>query len=165
MLFSVNVTTVVVTAGEAVTVNCSQTGYIRSQWRWRRNGINIPTSSSERVYTKLSARSKVGSFTGNTVDNHQSLFLHLWHSRVMDNGVYICVTETDAQNVFVDVQPPGRSSNCTHVCAHTTLYAQPYMLNLICSTLYDSAIADYGIMRQYHASHSSLILHRQCQVQ
>ena len=127
MLFSVNATTVVVTAGEAVTVNCSQTGYIRSQWRWRRNGINIPTSSSERVYTKLSARSKVGSFTGNTVDNHQSLFLHLWHSRVMDNGVYICVTETDAQNVVVDVQPPGRSSNCTHVCVHTTLYAQPYM--------------------------------------
>ena len=99
--------TVVVRAGEAVRVNCSQTGYIRTQWRWRRNGVDLPTAPSERVYTELSGRSKVGPATATTVDNHQSLFLHLRHARVMDNGEYTCVTETDTQTVTVDVQPPG----------------------------------------------------------
>ena len=95
VLFSVNMP-VVVRAGEAVRVNCSQTGYIRTQWRWRRNGVDLPTAPSERVYTELSGRSKVGpvtssTVTGTTVDNHQSLFLHLWHARVMDNGKYTCI--------------------------------------------------------------------------
>ena len=110
VLFSVNETTVMGTAGEAVRVNCSQTGYIRTQWRWRRNGVDLPTVPSERVYTELSGRSKVGTVRSNTVDNHQSLFLHLRHARVMDNGKYTCVTETDAQTVTVDVQPPGGTS-------------------------------------------------------
>ena len=110
VLFSVNMPTVVVRAGEAVRVNCSQTGYIRTQWRWRRNGVDLPTAPSERVYTELSGRSKVGTATANTVPNHQSLFLHLRHARVMDNGEYTCVTETDTQTVTVDVQPPGGTS-------------------------------------------------------
>ena len=111
VLFSVNETTVVVRAGEAVRVNCSQTGYIRhTQWRWRRNGVDLPTAPSERVYTELSGRSKVGGATATTVDNHQSLFLHLRHARVMDNGEYTCVTETGTQTVTVDVQPPGGTS-------------------------------------------------------
>ena len=121
VLFSVNMPTVVVRAGEAVRVNCSQTGYIRTQWRWRRNGVDLPTAPSERVYTELSGRSKVGTVTSNTVPNHQSLFLHLRHARVMDNGEYTCVTETDTQTVTVDVQPPGETiydismSICIHI--------------------------------------------------
>ena len=103
--------TVVVRAGEAVRVNCSQTGYIRTQWRWRRNGVNLPTTPSERVYTELSGRSKVGSVRSNSVPNHQSLFLHLRHAHVMDNGEYTCVTETDTQTVTVDVQPPGETTS------------------------------------------------------
>ena len=114
-----NVTTVMVTAGEAVRVNCSQTGYIRGQWRWRRNGSDISTGSNERVYSKLSARSKVGTVTGSTVDNHQSLFFHLRYARVMDNGEYTCVTETDTQTVTVDVQPPGGAS-INHMTANHT---------------------------------------------
>jgi len=102
--------TVVVRAGEAVRVNCSQTGYIRTQWMWRRNGVDLPTAPSERVYTELSGRSKVGTATATTVPNHQSLFLHLRHARVMDNGEYTCVTETDTQTVTMDVQPPGGTS-------------------------------------------------------
>ena len=133
VLFSVNETTVVVRAGEAVRVNCSQTGYIRTQWRWRRNGVDLPTAPSdrERVYTELSGRSKVGpvsssTVTGTTVDNHQSLFLHLRHARVMDNGKYTCITETDTQTVTVDVQPPGgnsihRNSYIT-ILGHLTIY-------------------------------------------
>ena len=72
--------------------------------------MDLPTAPSERVYTELSGRSKVGIATSNTVPNHQSLFLHLRHARVMDNGEYTCVTETDNQTVTVDVQPPGVTS-------------------------------------------------------
>ena len=112
--------TTVVTAGEAVRVNCSQTGYLRSQWRWRKNGVNLPTAPSERVYTELSARTKVGLNTGNTVNNHQSLFLHLQRARVMDRGEYTCVTETDTQIVTVNVQLPGEAS-IDHMTATTIL--------------------------------------------
>ena len=38
--------------------------------------MDLPTAPSERVYTELSGRSKVGTATANTVPNHQSLFLH-----------------------------------------------------------------------------------------
>ena len=114
-----NATAVMVTAGEAVRVNCSQTGYIRGQWRWSRNGVNITTAPSVRVYSEMSARSKVGVSTGSTVDNHQSLFLHLRYARVMDNGEYTCVTETDTQTVTVDVQPPGGAS-INHMTANHT---------------------------------------------
>ena len=107
VVFSVNMTTVVGTVGETLTVNCSQTGYIRAQWMWWKNGSNIPTSPSERVHAELSARTKVGTATATTVDNHQSLFLHLRHARVMDNGEYTCVTETGIQTVTMDIQPPG----------------------------------------------------------
>ena len=69
--------------------------------------MDLPTAPSERVYTELSGRSKVGPATATTIDNHQILFLHLRHARVMDNGEYTCVTETDTQTVTVDVQPPG----------------------------------------------------------
>ena len=72
--------------------------------------MDLPTAPSERVYTELSGRSKLGTRTGTTVSNHQSLFLHLRHARVMDNGKYSCVTETDTQTVTVDVQPPGGTS-------------------------------------------------------
>ena len=106
VLFSVNATAVG-KAGETLTVNCSQTGYIRAQWMWWKNGSIISTSPSERVYTELSGRSKVGPVTATTVPNHQSLFLHLRHARVMDNGEYTCVTETHTQTVTVDIQPPG----------------------------------------------------------
>ena len=119
VLFSVNETAVMVTAGETVRVNCSQTGYIRGQWRWMGNGSDISTAPSERVYSELSARSKLGPPTGTTVPNHQSLFLHLRYARVMDNGVYTCVTETDTQTVTVDVQPPGGTS-INHMTANHT---------------------------------------------
>ena len=73
--------------------------------------MDLPTALSKRVYTELLGRSKVGPVTATTIDNHQSLFLHLRHARVMDNGEYTCVTETDTQTdtqtVTVDVQPPG----------------------------------------------------------
>ena len=69
--------------------------------------MDLPTAPSERVYTELSGRSKVGTVKSNSVDNHQSLFLHLRHARVIDNGEYTCFTETDTQTVTVDVQPPG----------------------------------------------------------
>ena len=72
--------------------------------------MDLPTAPSERVYTELSGRSKVGTATSNTVPNHRSLFLHLRHARVMDNGEYTCVTETDTRTVAVDVQPPGETS-------------------------------------------------------
>ena len=72
--------------------------------------MDLPTAPSERVYTELSGRSKVGTPTATTVDNHQSLFLHLRHARGIDNGEYTCVTETDTQTVTVDVQPPGGTS-------------------------------------------------------
>ena len=106
-MFSVNRTTVVGTVGETLTVNCSQTGYIRAQWMWWKNGSNIPTSPSERVHAELSARTKVGPVRGTTVPNYQILFLHLRYARVMDNGEYTCVTETHTQTVTVDMQPPG----------------------------------------------------------
>ena len=93
--------------------------------------MDLPTAPSERVYTELSGRSKVGpvsssTVTGTTVDNHQSLFLHLRHARVMDNGKYTCITETDTQTVTVDVQPPGgnsihRNSYIT-ILGHLTIY-------------------------------------------
>ena len=73
--------------------------------------MNLPAAPSERVYSELSARTKLG--TGNTVDNHQSLFLHLRQARVMDNGEYTCVTETDTQTVTVNVQPPGGTPSIT----------------------------------------------------
>ena len=72
--------------------------------------MDLPTAPSERVYTELLGRSKVGTATANTVPNHQSLFLHLRHARVMDNREYTCVTETDTQTVTLDVQPPGGTS-------------------------------------------------------
>ena len=139
-----NVTTVMVTAGEAVSVNCSQTGYIRGQWRWRRNEVNISTAPSERVYSELSARSKVGPSTGNKANNHQSLFLHLRHARVMDNGEYTCVTETDTQTVTVDVQPPGGASinrmtanhsrTSYHISTYNHIRCQQHMLLIhLCS--------------------------------
>ena len=147
-----NVTTVMVTAGETVRVNCSQTGYIRGQWRWSRNGVNISTAPSERVYSKLSARSKVGPLAGNSVDNHQSLFLHLWHARVMDNGEYTCVTETDTETVTMDVQPPGGAS-INHLTANHIRTSYP--------------LRTYNHIRCMQ--HMLLIhlcsLHRQCQVQ
>ena len=72
--------------------------------------MDLPTAPSERVYTELSGRSKVGTATATTVPNHQSLFLHLRHARVMDNGEYTCVTETGKQTIIVDIQPPGGTS-------------------------------------------------------
>ena len=75
--------------------------------------MNISTAPSERVYSELSARSKLGPSTGSTVDNRQSLFFHLRYARVMDNGEYTCVTETDTQAVTMDVQPPGGASITT----------------------------------------------------
>ena len=112
VLFSVGVTTAVVTAGEAVTVNCSQTGYIRTQWSWRRNGADITSDKSQRVYIQPTTRTKLGPRIPTvTVPNHQTLSLHLRYARVMDNGVYTCATETDIRTVTVDVQPPGGMSN------------------------------------------------------
>ena len=108
MLFSVDVATAVVTAGETVAVNCSQTGYIRTDWSWRNNGADITSDMSERVYTEMAERTKLGpTIVTRTVPNHQSLFLRLRYARVMDNGVYRCVTQTDTEMVTVDVQPPG----------------------------------------------------------
>ena len=72
--------------------------------------MDLPTAPSERVYTELSGRSKVGTPTATTVDYNQSLFLHLRHARGIDNREYTCVTETDTQTVTVDVQPPGGTS-------------------------------------------------------
>ena len=83
--------------------------------------MDLPTAPSERVYAELSGRSKVGPIGSYTVPNHQSLFLHLLHAHVMDNGEYTCVTETDTQTVTVDVQPPGGTiydismSICIHI--------------------------------------------------
>ena len=113
VLFSVDVTTAVVTAGETVSVNCSQTGYIRTDWSWKRNGADITSDMSERVYTQLSTRTKLGPTVPTvTVPNHQSLFLRLRYARMTDNGVYTCVTETDTQTVTVDVRPPGGTLYC-----------------------------------------------------
>ena len=76
---------------------------------------------SERVYTELSTRTNLGPTFSNKADNHQSIFLHLRYARVMDNGVYTCVTQegtqTVTQKVTVDVQPPGGTLNCV-----TTMY-------------------------------------------
>ena len=125
VLFSVDMATAVVTAGETVAVNCSQTGYIRTDWSWRRNGADITSDMSERVYTELSTRTKLGpTIVARTVLNHQSLFLRLRYARVMDNGVYRCVTQegtqTVTQTVTVDVQPPGGTLHCM-----TTKLSQP----------------------------------------
>ena len=76
------------------------------------NGTNISSTPSERVYTELSARTKLGPITGNTVSNHQSLFLHLRYARVMDNGRHTCTMETDTQTFTVNVQAPG-TCHCT----------------------------------------------------
>ena len=127
VLFSVNMTTVGA-AGETVTVNCTQTGYIRTQWRWWRNGTNISSTPSERVYTEFSARTKLGPITGNTVRNHQSLFLHLRYARVMDNERYTCTTETDTQTLTVNVQAPGtyRQSSLYNIITwiHNAIYIE-----------------------------------------
>ena len=89
--------------------------------------MDLPTTPSERVYSELSGRSKLGTATANTVDNHESLFLHLRHARVMDNGEYTCVTETDTQTVTVDVQPPGGTSIKHRTTNHIkTVYILPY---------------------------------------
>ena len=115
VLFSVDVATAAVTAGETVSVNCSQTGYIRTDWSWWRNGSDITSNMSKRVYTEQLTRTNLRPVMG-TVPNHQSLFLHLRYARVMDNGVYRCVTQEGtqpvAQTVTVDVQPPGGTPYC-----------------------------------------------------
>ena len=95
-----------------MSVNCSQTGYIRTDWSWRRNGADITSDMNERVYTELSTRTKLGPSISNEAANHQSLFLRLRYARMTDKGVYTCVTQTDTQTVTVDVQPPGGSLHC-----------------------------------------------------
>ena len=108
VLFEVNTTTYHVTVGEDIAVNCSQTGYVRTEWKWEdTEGSVVSSSNQDRIWTDLSQRIALGK---SDVKNHQILNLHIDDIRMKDSGVYHCSigdNRTDPIAVTVNVSTPG----------------------------------------------------------
>ena len=108
VLFKVNTTTYHVTAGEAIAVNCSQTGYIRTEWTWEdTKGSVVSLNNQDRIRADLSQRVTLGK---SKEKNHQVLNLHIDDIRMRDSGVYHCSigdNQTAPIAVTVDVSTPG----------------------------------------------------------
>ena len=106
VLLEVSKTDYQVELGGSVAVNCSQTGYLRTPWKWNdTQGNDIsPIGQDNRMRTDVSAPTKLGN---TEVDNHQMLFLYIDDVRMMDAGEYYCSLENKDVKVRLDVREPG----------------------------------------------------------